>query len=189
MEVSAQNSFISIFGGKLTDCVNIGNEVLAAVRKLGVALDRTGKTWYGEPKKATRDEFFRQARLMGLNKLRKGRAFETLATRLWRRYGLRAFAMLEAIRDDPSMADDVIEGADYVRVELHYAAQTEMITKLDDFLRRRSKIALVLGYDEIKNADGMQEACELLFGEQAQERFDEYFTEEREAEFRALRQP
>ena len=189
MEVSAQNSFISIFGGKLTDCVNIGNEVLAAVRKLGVALDRTGKTWYGEPKKATRDEFFRQARLMGLNKLRKGRAFETLATRLWRRYGLRAFAMLEAIRDDPSMADDVIEGADYVRVELHYAAQTEMITKLDDFLRRRSKIALVLGYDEIKNADGMQEACELLFGEQAQERFDEYFTEKREAEFRALRQP
>ena len=34
------------------------------------------------------------------------------------------------------MADDVIEGADYVRAELYLAAQTEMITTLDDFLRR-----------------------------------------------------
>ena len=169
--------------------MNIGNEICKEVSKLGVTLERTEKHWYGEPPKATRDEFFRQARLMGLNRLRKGRAFETLATRLWRRYGLRAFAMLEAIRDDPRMAEDVIEGADYVRVELFYAAKTEMITKLDDFLRRRSKIALVLGYDEIKRADGMREACELLFGDEAEERFNEYFTPEREAEIAALRAP
>jgi glycerol-3-phosphate dehydrogenase len=188
MEVDAQRSWVTIFGGKLTDCVNIGNEVSTLVKKLGVPLTKDKKSWYGEPPKATRDEFFRQARLMGLDRLTTRASFETLSTRLWRRYGLRAFAMLEALRDDPTMADDIIEDADYVRVELFYAAKTEMITKLDDFLRRRSKIALVLDYDDIKDADGILEACELLFGEDAQRRYDEYFTAAREQQLRDYRE-
>ncbi|MDZ7577421.1 MAG: glycerol-3-phosphate dehydrogenase/oxidase [Candidatus Nanopelagicales bacterium] len=179
METDSARSWITVFGGKLTDCVNIGNEVCALVKSLGVSLEKDKKSWYGEPKKATRNEFERQARLMGLDKLRRRASFETLSTRLWRRYGLRSFAMLEAIRDDPSMADDVIEGAEYVRVELFYAAKTEMITKLEDFMRRRSKIALVIDHDAIRDADGIQEACELLFGDDAQRRYDEYFTKER----------
>ncbi len=188
MEVDADKSWITVFGGKLTDCVNIGNEVSTLVKKLGVPLTRDKKSWYGEPPKATREEYFRQARLMGLDRLTTRASFETLSTRLWRRYGLRAFAMLEALRDDPSMADDIIEDADYVRVELFYAAKTEMITKLDDFLRRRSKIALVLDYDEIKDADGILEACELLFGEDAQRRYDEYFTPQRQEQLAAYRE-
>ena len=189
MEIDRTNAFVSIFGGKLTDCVNIGNEVARAVSKLGIELERDRRSWYGEPPKATRVEFFRQARLMHLDKLRQRASFETLSTRLWRRYGLRAFAMLEAIRDNPAMAEDIITGAEYVRVELYYAAQTEMITTLDDFLRRRSKIALVLSYEEIRDAEGIHEACQLLFGKYAQLRYDEYFTPEREAEARRLRAP
>jgi len=187
MEVDPARSWVTVFGGKLTDCVNIGNEVSAIVKKLGVPLTKDKKSWYGEPPKATREEYFRQARLMGLDRLTTRASFETLSTRLWRRYGLRAFAMLEALRDDPSMAQDVIQDADYVRVELFYAAKTEMITKLDDFLRRRSKIALVLDYDEIRGADGIHEACELLFGDDAQRRYDEYFTEERRAQLQEYR--
>ena len=189
MELDKKNNFISIFGGKLTDCVNVGNEVAKLVSKLGVKLERDRGTWYGEPPAATRDEFFRQARLMHLDKLRQREDFETLSTRLWRRYGLRAFAMLEAIRDDPAMAEDIIAGAEYVRVELYYAAQTEMITTLEDFLRRRSKIALVLSYEEIRDAAGIHEACRLLFGDEADKRYAEYFTPEREEEARALREP
>ncbi len=189
IEVDASRAWVTVFGGKLTDCVNIGNEVSALVKKLGVPLTKDKKSWYGEPPKATREEFLRQARLMGLDHITTRAGFETLSTRLWRRYGLRAFAMLEALRDDPTMADEVIEDADYVRVELYYAAKTEMITKLDDFLRRRSKIALVLDHDEVRDADGIHEACELLFGEDAQRRFDEYFTEERREQLQAYRQP
>jgi len=73
------------------------------------------------------------------------------------------------------MSDEIIEGAEYVRVELFYAAKTEMITKLDDFLRRRSKIALILGRGILEDADGLREACQLLFGEDADRRFVEYF--------------
>lgn len=188
MEVDSGNSWVTVFGGKLTDCVNIGNEVAELVEDLGVPLTKDKKSWYGEPPKATRDEFMRQASLMGLDRVTTRASFEPVATRLWRRYGLRAFAMLEALRDDPTMADDVIEGADYLRVELFYAAKTEMITKLDDFMRRRSKIALVLDYDDIKRADGVWEACQLLFGDDAQRRYDEYFTHERQAELDAYRE-
>ena len=175
VETNFEKSFITLFGGKLTDCLNIGEEVCAEVERLAIVLEPDQEDWYGEPPQPTKAEFFRQARLMRLDKLRKRASFETLSIRLWRRYGLRAFAMLEAIRDDPSMAEDIIENAEYVRVELYYAAQTEMITKLDDFLRRRSKISLVLGRDVIRESKGIREACELLFGDDAERRYDEYF--------------
>ena len=52
-----------------------------------------------------------------------------------------------------------------------------MVTKLEDFLRRRSKIALIARKRTIENAPGMMQACEILFGDQAKEKFDEYFNE------------
>ena len=68
----------------------------------------------------------------------------------WRRYGRRAFDLLEAIRADPTMGEDVMGSADYLRAELHTAAEHEMIVKLDDFMRRRSKIDLVVHDDDIR---------------------------------------
>ena len=84
--------------------------------------------------------------------------------------------LLEAIREDPTMADDVMGSADYLRVELYSAARSEMVTRLEDFMRRRSKIALVVPRDTIRHAAGLMEACRILFGkEQAQARYKEYF--------------
>jgi glycerol-3-phosphate dehydrogenase len=54
-----------------------------------------------------------------------------------------------------------------------------MIVRLEDFLRRRSKIALVVRRQEIQHAEGLMEACEILFGDQARARYDEYFGESR----------
>lgn len=175
IEVDEARSHVSVFGGKLTDCVNVGREIVEIVAHLGIPMDEYRADWYGEPPRATRAEFTRRSRLMKLDRLRKRAAFETLTERLWRRYGLRAFAMLEAIRDDPGMSEEVIEGAEYLRCELFYAAQTEMITRLEDFLRRRSKIAMVMPQDEIADAEGLHEACSILFGSDAQRRHDEYF--------------
>jgi alpha-glycerophosphate oxidase/glycerol-3-phosphate dehydrogenase len=49
-----------------------------------------------------------------------------------------------------------------------------MITKLEDFLRRRSKISLVVRQDDLLNAKGLKEACEILFGSDAEEKMLEY---------------
>jgi hypothetical protein len=58
-----------------------------------------------------------------------------------------------------------MDSADYLRAELHNAAEHEMIVKLDDFMRRRSKIDLVVHDDDIRNSPGLREVAEILFGD------------------------
>jgi len=65
--------------------------------------------------------------------------------------------------------------AEYLRCEIARAARREMIVMLDDFLRRRSKIALVISRDELRAAPGLREACDLLFGSEAEARIAECF--------------
>ncbi|MET0908181.1 MAG: FAD-dependent oxidoreductase, partial [Ilumatobacteraceae bacterium] len=98
VEVDRAKRVVTIFGGKLTDCLNVGEEVAAEIESLGIPLEKDLHNWYGEPARATRDEFYRQARLMRLDDLRSKVDTEPLTDRLWRRYGRRAFAMLDAIR-------------------------------------------------------------------------------------------
>ncbi|HEY5664432.1 MAG TPA: FAD-dependent oxidoreductase [Ilumatobacter sp.] len=166
---------VTVFGGKLTDCLNVGEEVAAEIEHLGVPLERDLANWYGEPAAATRAEFFRQAKLMKLDRLRTKPDTEPLSDRLWRRYGRRAFDLLEAIRADPAMGADIMGSADYLRAELHNAAEHEMIVKLDDFMRRRSKIDLVVSDDDIRSSPGLHEVAEILFGADAERRLAEYF--------------
>ena len=176
IETDHRRRLVTIFGGKLTDCLNVGEEVADEIESLGVPLERDLRNWYGEPAAATRREFYRQARLMKLDRLRDKPEIEPLSDRLWRRYGRRAFAMLDAIREEPTMAEDIMGSADYIRVELHEAARSEMVTRLEDFMRRRSKIELVVTDDEIATSAGLREVAEILFGpDDADRRLAEYF--------------
>ena len=170
IEVDRSARAITIFGGKLTDCLNVGEEVAEAVESLGLPLEPESRNWYGEPTAETRAEFYRQARLMRLDDLRQRPDVEPLSDRLWRRYGRRAFSMLEAIRADPTMGEDILGGTDYLRVELHLAASTEMVTRLEDFMRRRSKIEQVVADAELGDSEGLREVCSILFGERAEEK-------------------
>jgi glycerol-3-phosphate dehydrogenase len=68
-----------------------------------------------------------------------------------------------------------MDSADYLRVELHNAAEFEMIVKLDDFMRRRSKIDLVVPDAEIRSSRGLAEVAEILFGDDADRRLNEYW--------------
>lgn len=177
VEVDAAQKHVSIFGGKLTDCLNVGEEIAEAVRGLGVALPYADKKWYGEPPEETRLEFLHQAKLMDLDAMTPKSSSEKLTSRFWRRYGAEALGLLEDIRADPKMAELLIEGAEYLRCEIAQAARHEMIVKLDDFLRRRSKIALVIRKEAIREAPGLREACEIFFGNEADTRIREYFDE------------
>ena len=175
VEMRREDAHISIFGGKLTDCLNVGNEISDLVRSLGIELRYPAYKWYGEPPDAVRDEFFHQARLLGLDGYTAAESSEPLSSRLWRRYGAEALGLLENIREDPRQAEVLIEGTEYLRCEVAQAARREMITKLEDFLRRRSKIALVERAQDIRRSPGLVEACELLFGDQAEAKLAEYF--------------
>ena len=128
-----------------------------------------------EPGEAERSGYFRRARALGLDALPFPGAQETTASRLWRRYGSHAVDLLDAIASDPRQSDILIEGTEYLRCEIHHIAAHELVVKLDDFLRRRSKIAQVTRGEALRAAPGLREACEILFGPLAQTRYEEYF--------------
>ena len=174
IDADTEQRHLSIFGGKLTDCINVGEEVCEWVERFGIRLPEPGFRWYGEPTEA-HEEFLHQARLMDLDAYTAKESSEPLSVRLWRRYNERALVLLEAIRRDPREAEVLIKGTEYIRCELQETKQREMVVTLEDFLRRRSKIALVEHRDTIRRAPGLAEACSILFGDQAQARLDEYF--------------
>ncbi|GHE22844.1 glycerol-3-phosphate dehydrogenase/oxidase [Halomonas urumqiensis] len=186
IDIDAANRHLSIFGGKLTDCLNVGEEIVEEVRALGIEIPDPEFRWYGEPDADRRDAFMAQAHAMQLDELTADHASEPLSTRLWRRYGDQAMELLEDIRRDPRQGEVLIEGTEYLRCELAQASRREMITRLEDFLRRRSKISLVVREEVIRQSPGLHEACELLFGDQAEARLHEYLTEDNGALEEAL---
>ncbi len=174
IEASESHRHLTIFGGKLTDCLNVGNEIVEKVAAMGVDIPYPDNRWYGEPSDEERDEFLLQAKLMDLDALTAPTSSEPLSQRFWRRYGSAAFGLLERIRADESCADLLIRNAEYTRCEIELAARREMIVRLEDFMRRRSKIELVVRARDIDDAPGLREACEILFGDAAEEKMREY---------------
>ncbi|NND66514.1 MAG: FAD-dependent oxidoreductase, partial [Halioglobus sp.] len=67
IEVDRARRHLSIFGGKLTDCLNVGDEVAGWIKRLGIDVPQMDNRWYGEPGRDLRDEFMLQARLMDLD--------------------------------------------------------------------------------------------------------------------------
>jgi len=175
IEVDPAHGFVTIFGGKLTDCLNVGEELCRELPALGVTPPWPRRRWYGEPPEQTRDEFMHRARLMNLDAQATGESEEPLATRLWRRYGGRAFEIIEEIRADASAAQPLVEGADLVRAELGYLRRHEMIVRLDDLLRRRTRLSQLVRREELAQSQGLREACRALFGDEADARWRECF--------------
>lgn len=174
IDVNNKEQHISIFGGKLTDCINVGDEIADIVSGLGITVPHLKKLWYGEPDKATREAYFNRASAMGVDSITDSPSSEPLSQRLWRRYGQRAFDILQLIESNPDNAEILIENAEYIRGEIKLAAQGEMVTRLDDFLRRRSKIEQVISREDIIQAPGLKEACRILFGKEADKKLSEY---------------
>ena len=176
IEVNRRRAHISIFGGKLTDCLNVGEEICHGVQAVGLALPRPRQKWYGEPEAAVRQAFLRRARTINLDAYTPHGASEPLSTRLWRRYGRQAFGLLHQIASDATQAEPMIEGTAFLRCEMALVAQREMVVTLEDFLRRRSKLALLRRQEDLRQAAGLMETCRVLFGAgQAGQKFADYF--------------
>ncbi|MGI1678653.1 MAG: FAD-dependent oxidoreductase [Cellvibrionaceae bacterium] len=176
IDADKTEKFISIFGGKLTDCVNVGEEVVDLVRdmNLDLALNDSSDRWYGEPSAELKSEFLKKASEFNIDSKVETLSGEPLSERIWRRYGELANSLLDDIKNDSRALEKPIEEIEYTRCELELMAKTEMIITLDDFLRRRSKVSLVLRKDTLMSSSGLEELCTILFGEQANEKYEEY---------------
>ena len=174
IDVNKADKHLSIFGGKTTDCINVGDEVAGIIQDMGIDLPYEDFKWYGEDDDSVRDEFLHQAKLMDLDRYTVEGSSEPLTQRLWRRYGGNALELLEDIRQNPRQAERLMKDAEYLRCEVEHTARHEMITKLEDFLRRRSKITQVVRDEDIVDAPGLWEACMIFFGDEAEAKLQEY---------------
>ncbi|MDP5070864.1 MAG: FAD-dependent oxidoreductase, partial [Congregibacter sp.] len=120
--------------------------------------------------------FMQQASQLGLDAMTDPGSSEPLSERFWRRYGEAAFQLLDRIREEPQSVELLIEHAEYTRCEIELTARREMVVRLEDFMRRRSKIELVVRAEDIRDAPGLVEASRILFGDSADERLQEYLT-------------
>jgi len=176
LEVDDERPHLSIFGGKLTDCINVGEEVAEAVGALGVALHEPTGRWYGEASEVERQRVFSRAQALAEHGGSEDSALPI--PRLWRRYGPRANAMLEAIASDPRLGEVLLPGTDLLRVEATHAAEHERVVRLEDFLRRRTMIEQTVPRAELRAMPQLRELCEILFGDEASERLAEYLEDE-----------
>jgi alpha-glycerophosphate oxidase/glycerol-3-phosphate dehydrogenase len=174
VDTNLNDKHLSIFGGKTTDCINVGDEIAGLIQQMGIELPFSDFIWYGEDDDTVRDEFYHQAKLMDLDAYTVEGSSEPLTQRLWRRYGGNALELLEDIRQNPRQAERLMKDAEYLRCEIEHTARHEMVTKLDDFLRRRSKITQVVRHEDIIDSPGLMEACTIFFGDEAEAKRQEY---------------
>ncbi len=167
IEVDRERAFVSVFGGKLTDCLNVGDELVSVVESLGVTIPNPGAIWFGEDGPRCRAKFMARAHAMDLDALTPSSASEPLSVRFWRRYGRSAFDLLDVIASDLTEAEHVLTDAEYTRAELRLIARREWIVELSDFLRRRSKISQVVRREILQTDPGLEELAEMLVGSAA----------------------
>lgn len=164
-EINGEKKYISIYGGKLTDCVNVGNEMRAICEQFGHQVNK--QKWYGED--LGKDAFLTEAKYLNKECLD---GIDNSAERLWRRYGNEANVLLAMINDEPSLVEEAITGSGVLRAEVSYAAEHEMVVTMEDFLRRRTNLSLCHRLSEAN--EEMSKIAETLFGDEGGDRLREY---------------
>lgn len=157
IEADIDRQVVSIFGGKLTDCLNVGEEIAEALESFGVELGPAVPDWFGEPSVEQRDLFYWRAKKLGLDRAPHVEHAPTAAEVLWRRHHTAANQILDLIEADPAMAEELFVGSDVLRAELALMVDREMLVYPQDFLRRRTKLALILGEKALAADPGMAE--------------------------------
>ena len=91
IDIDKQKNHLSIFGGKLTDCLNVGEEIASIIASMGITVPYPDAIWYGESNRNIKQEFEYRAKLIGLDAMTPEYSSEKLSTRLWRRYDMHVF--------------------------------------------------------------------------------------------------
>jgi glycerol-3-phosphate dehydrogenase len=141
---SNPDGVLSIMGGKFTDCLNVGEEILLKVKGFIPAPSKAVK-WIGE------DSILGLAAIKNRATAILGESSNThqIAVGLWRRHGQNANEILEFMVNSPGDGDQVFEGLAISFAEVKYVLMNESIRTASDLLRRRLPIAMVRSQKQI----------------------------------------
>ena len=144
IEANRDKRVVTILGGKLTDCLNVGEEVIDELKGFGMKLEDPG-TWFGEGSQERKTEFF--ARVASQTK----GDVELIASGLWRRHGQRAFEVI-----GKEKLEDLLDGLGITAQELRYVAQHEEVVNRSDLLRRRLPVMMARSEKELASNKKLQ---------------------------------
>ncbi|MEN9692585.1 MAG: hypothetical protein RLZZ330_229 [Actinomycetota bacterium] len=133
---------ISIYGGKLTDCINVGLEVVALAKKLGISI-HPAKEWIGET-----DPTIPAGLIQKVTEFH-GEAGPQVARELWRRHGRDALEIVDVWNEDSNAARLVFKGLGFTYGEIEFISKHENVFFTEDLLRRRTPIALLRSPEEL----------------------------------------
>ncbi|QBG49075.1 glycerol-3-phosphate dehydrogenase/oxidase [Verrucomicrobia bacterium S94] len=165
IDVHPDKNMFSIYGGKLTDCINIGNEAADLITSFGLTGFQPLGSWYGESSPEKHRKFETDGKRLGLT--------DNQLDRIWRRHGKTGFQVLEKIKRDPKMREKLLAGI--TRAELHLMAEQEMVIHLEDFLRRRTHLALTEHRAALRCHPALAETARILFGPNAETEIERCF--------------
>ena len=154
VETNRRYRMISVMGGKLSDCLNVGEEVVSSVEDLGYKTLKPTNRWYGEPSNAEKSIFVHTAKRHDIEgeKIKK----------LWRRHGSRSFEIIEKIFENPETGENLSEKIDYSPAEIFVMKENEFIYDLDDLLRRRTLIGQTVSQSELEKDSGFASLVDLI---------------------------
>jgi len=158
IELDKKKHLITIFGGKLTDCINVGKEVSDLVKKLGIKEIRNRK-WYGEDLELKSSTFYGEISEFYPN---NPELAKKVLAGLIRRHGAEIEQILKLWRQDKSNCQLIFEGLDFTKGELLYILENEDVVKPDDLLRRRTPLKLLRTEEEIAQNKLLQEVLERI---------------------------
>ena len=154
IEVDATVGVISILGGKLSDCLNVGEEVVEAAGRCGLPAAKPSGPWFGEPPAQARERFLLAARAMEID--------PATAATWWRRHGEAAFDVAGLVCSSPDQGAPLSDMVDYSEAEVRLMAGREHVVTLEDFLRRRTSLAMVESSERLATDPGVARVAEIL---------------------------
>ena len=154
VETNRRYRMISVLGGKLSDCLNVGEEVVNSLEDFGYKTSKPSTRWYGEPSKAEKSIFVHAAK-------RNGIAVDVIGE-LWRRHGSRSFEIIDIISQDYKMGENLSEKINYSPAEISVMKKNEFIYYLDDLLRRRTLIGQTVSQSLLEKDPGFARLIDLI---------------------------
>jgi len=158
VETDEGRRVVSILGGKLSDCLNVGNEVVDAVRLCGLRPMPPAQKWYGEPPEDEQRSAL--SRAAGLD------VTSDVASVMWRRHGRRMDEVLDLLDGDADLGGPLGELDPLSRADVMVMGRHERILRPSDLLRRRTMFSMLHRPDTVAADKGVRDAIRMILGDE-----------------------
>ena len=145
VETNKEHSVVTILGGKLTDCLNVGKEIVQELTRLGHKTKRP-TNWFGEGSQLRQEEF---AAIVA--RVTDSESATRIAEGLWRRHGEKAFEIIGSEK-----LTEIIPGLGITEQEIRHIAANELVTSREDLLRRRLPVQMARSDKELAENQELQ---------------------------------